>query len=158
MSTAEFPDEETDLNDEVEEDVEEDTEIEDLSDLDGDDLAIDDSPVVPDDLDDDIADTPDDDEDDKDGDDDKDGEDDEDDEDEDEDDEDDEEEESLDVLLAREKVIDDDLGSIVDEPRDGLTIRPALVGAGEFTCRSCYLVKRRAQLADEKRMLCFDCV
>lgn len=82
-----------------------------------------------------------------------------DDEDDDEDDDDDEEgEESLDVLLAREKVIDeDDIARISDEARGGLTIRAVPVGAGEFTCRSCFLVKRRAQLADEKKMYCFDC-
>jgi hypothetical protein len=28
----------------------------------------------------------------------------------------------------------------------------------EFVCRSCYLVKARSQLADEKRMFCRDCV
>jgi hypothetical protein len=28
----------------------------------------------------------------------------------------------------------------------------------EFTCRSCYLVKHRSQLADKKRMFCRDCV
>ena len=28
----------------------------------------------------------------------------------------------------------------------------------EFTCRNCYLVKHRSQLADKKRMFCRDCV
>jgi uncharacterized protein DUF4193 len=28
----------------------------------------------------------------------------------------------------------------------------------EFTCRKCYLVKHRSQLADKKRMYCRDCV
>jgi hypothetical protein len=28
----------------------------------------------------------------------------------------------------------------------------------EFTCRHCYLVKHRSQLADKKRMYCRDCV
>jgi len=27
----------------------------------------------------------------------------------------------------------------------------------EFTCRKCYLVKHRSQLADKKRMFCRDC-
>jgi hypothetical protein len=71
-----------------------------------------------------------------------------------EDEEDDEAEESLDVLLTREKVLDeDDLGR---EGRDDL-IATTPIGAGEFTCRSCFLVKRRAQLADEERMICYDC-
>jgi hypothetical protein len=30
--------------------------------------------------------------------------------------------------------------------------------AKEFTCRKCYLVKHRSQLADKKRMFCRDCV
>ena len=30
-------------------------------------------------------------------------------------------------------------------------------GEGEFTCRSCFLVKRRAQLADAEEMICLDC-
>ena len=30
-------------------------------------------------------------------------------------------------------------------------------GEGEFTCRSCFLVKRRAQLADPDAMICLDC-
>lgn len=29
---------------------------------------------------------------------------------------------------------------------------------GEFTCRSCFLVKHPSQLADARRMLCRDCV
>lgn len=29
---------------------------------------------------------------------------------------------------------------------------------GEFTCRSCFLVKHPSQLADAKRVLCRDCV
>jgi len=27
----------------------------------------------------------------------------------------------------------------------------------EFTCRNCFLVKHRSQLADKKKMLCRDC-
>ncbi len=70
----------------------------------------------------------------------------------------DEEEESLDVLLSRDKIVeDDDLGRL-EEPRDGLTITAQPISASEFTCRSCFLVKNRAQLADEERLICFDCV
>ena len=29
--------------------------------------------------------------------------------------------------------------------------------ANEFTCRNCFLVKHRSQLADKKRMFCRDC-
>jgi hypothetical protein len=28
----------------------------------------------------------------------------------------------------------------------------------EFTCKNCFLVKHRSQLADKKRMFCVDCV
>ena len=31
-------------------------------------------------------------------------------------------------------------------------------GAGEFVCQSCFLVKHPSQLADDKAMLCADCV
>lgn len=152
VSSAEFDDEDADLSDD-------DTEVDldELSDLDDDDIEIDDASVAVDDLDEDLDEDTDDDTDDDDAKDDETDEEDDDEEDEEDDDE-EEEEESLDVLLAREKVLDeDDLGRVADESRGALSVRPALVGAGEFTCRSCFLVKRRAQLADEKRMLCFDC-
>ena len=63
-----------------------------------------------------------------------------------------EEEESLDVLLTREKVLDDDE---VSRSRGSST--SVSIDAGEFTCRSCFLVKRRAQLADEDQLICLDC-
>ena len=71
---------------------------------------------------------------------------------------DDEAEESLDVLLAREVGGDDDgMVRLDEEPQGGLVSVTTPIGADEFTCRSCFLVKRRAQLADEKQMICFDC-
>ena len=69
----------------------------------------------------------------------------------------DEAEESLDVLLAREQADDDALVRLDDEPRDGLVSVTTPIGADEFTCTSCFLVKRKAQLEDPKRMICFDC-
>ena len=69
----------------------------------------------------------------------------------------DEAEESLDVLLAREQGDDDVLVRLDEEPRDGLVAVTTPIGADEFTCTSCFLVKRRAQLANEKKMSCFDC-
>ena len=33
-----------------------------------------------------------------------------------------------------------------------------LISEDEFTCRSCFLVKKPSQLADRDEMLCFDCV
>jgi hypothetical protein len=66
------------------------------------------------------------------------------------------EEESLDVLLTRDKRLDEEeLGRL--ENRTGLATADMPIGAEEFTCQSCFLVKRRAQLADEKKLICFDC-
>lgn len=72
--------------------------------------------------------------------------------DEEEEEEEDESVQSLDVLL------------IPDVPA-GRTRRqstPAVEAAdrireGEFTCRSCFLVKKRAQLADPEGLICLDC-
>ena len=74
-------------------------------------------------------------------------------------DEDEDEEAALDVLLlARDTGLNDDLARLDDESRESLGNSDAPIGAGEFTCRSCFLVKRRPQLADEERMVCLDCV
>ncbi|MGH8900837.1 MAG: DUF4193 family protein [Egibacteraceae bacterium] len=73
-------------------------------------------------------------------------------------DEEEDEEEALDILLARDTGLDEELVRLDDESRDGLGNSDAPIGAGEFTCRSCFLVKRRPQLADEERMFCLDCV
>jgi hypothetical protein len=68
--------------------------------------------------------------------------------------EDEESEESLEVLLGT-----DAEEEVEEEPRTRSLSKAAAtpIGEGEFTCRSCFLVKRRAQLADEKRMICLDC-
>lgn len=68
------------------------------------------------------------------------------------------EEEALDILLARDTGLNEELVRLDDEPRDGLGNSDAPISAGEFTCRSCFLVKRRPQLADEELMVCLDCV
>jgi hypothetical protein len=68
-------------------------------------------------------------------------------------DEEEDEEESLEVLLGPDAADDEVRG---DDTRDGLRA-PATIGEGEFTCRSCFLVKRRAQLADEEALICLDC-
>jgi len=72
--------------------------------------------------------------------------------DDDDDDDEEEDEETLEVLLG---------------PDSETTVTPARSrkddsgdappGEGEFTCRSCFLVKRRAQLADADAMICLDC-
>ena len=61
-------------------------------------------------------------------------------------------EESLEVLLGQ-----DEKATKTKSPRAVPSAVTATVGEGEFTCRSCFLVKRRAQLADEDKMICFDC-
>lgn len=86
-----------------------------------------------------------------------------------EDDEDDEDvEDALDELLVDDE---DELDELLEEddeviPLDeedgardkGRRTKVEVIGAGEFTCRSCFLVRRRSALADEERMLCIDCV
>lgn len=66
----------------------------------------------------------------------------------------DETEESLEVLLGTDH---EDEVEITGETRGGLTKAAHPIGEGEFTCRSCFLVKRRAQLADAKKLICLDC-
>jgi hypothetical protein len=48
------------------------------------------------------------------------------------------------------------------EEREGrgtetLTVKVVPEQPNEFTCRSCFLVKHRSQLKDQRRMLCADC-
>ena len=44
-----------------------------------------------------------------------------------------------------------------DDINDELNIRPVPQQSNEFTCRSCFLVKHRSQLVNEKKTLCLDC-
>jgi hypothetical protein len=88
----------------------------------------------------------------------------EDDDDEEEDDEDpDDVEEDLDTILKDriaaadvEDVEDEDEVVDVDDRGDTNKIQPRR--PGEFVCQSCFLLKPRSQLADNKRQLCLDCV
>jgi hypothetical protein len=75
-------------------------------------------------------------------------------------------EEPLDVLLQErtaKATLEDDEEEVeeeevdADERGDGPT-RIVPRRPGEFLCTSCFLVLPRNQLADEKRMLCRDCV
>ncbi len=70
-------------------------------------------------------------------------------------------EEALDVVLRERTVAagleDDEDDEEPDERGEGGTkIVPRR--ENEFLCRSCFLVLPRHQLADEKRMICRDCV
>lgn len=88
------------------------------------------------------------------------------------DDDEEDEEASLDELLAKRSASrrgtddsddDDDIMSFVPEPDLG-SVEPLpsklkpIKDQQEFVCASCHLVKKRSQLADEKRGLCRDCV
>ena len=44
-----------------------------------------------------------------------------------------------------------------EDINDELNIRPVPQQSNEFTCSSCFLVKHRSQLVNEKKMLCRDC-
>jgi hypothetical protein len=72
---------------------------------------------------------------------------------------------SLDEIIAKkadepvpEESEDDALVETGREERvEALTVKVVPQQPTEFTCRNCYLVKHRSQLADKKRMLCRDC-
>lgn len=49
-----------------------------------------------------------------------------------------------------------DLGRDDDSP-EALVEKIVPIQSNEFTCRNCFLVKHRSQLADKKRMFCRDC-
>ena len=83
--------------------------------------------------------------------------------------EDDEEEEpddedveaSLDVILKERLVVEDepeDEEATDQEDKTEGNERVLPKQPDEFVCRSCFLVKHPSQLADEKKMLCRDCV
>lgn len=70
---------------------------------------------------------------------------------------------SLDEILAKraeEKADEeeDDLGDAAGrEASETLAIKVLPQQADEFTCRNCFLVKHRSQIADKKKMICRDC-
>ncbi len=78
-------------------------------------------------------------------------------------------EQSLEALKARRAEAAADLGDDADPfeaeldlpgadlSAEELTVRVLPRQADEFTCKSCFLVHHRSQLADEKRMVCTDC-
>lgn len=69
---------------------------------------------------------------------------------------------SLDEIIAKkadEPAEDSEDEAVVarEERVEALTVKVVPQQPTEFTCRNCYLVKHRSQLADKKRMLCRDC-
>lgn len=75
-------------------------------------------------------------------------------------------ESSLDELLAKrapedkppeEEEDDSVLALDRDERVEPLAVKVVPPQANEFTCKNCFLVKHRSQLADKRRTLCVDC-
>lgn len=64
---------------------------------------------------------------------------------------DEEEEESLEALLGTDETVTE------ASPRVAGARAPEGIGEDEFTCRACFLVKSRAQLADADQLICSDC-
>jgi hypothetical protein len=60
------------------------------------------------------------------------------------------------TLEDEEEEVEDDEGDVDDRGEGTTRIVPRR--PGEFLCQSCFLVLPRHMLADEKRMLCQDCV
>lgn len=71
---------------------------------------------------------------------------------------------SLEEILAKraEAAGEEEEPSILEIERDEdkaetLTVKVLPQQANEFTCRKCFLVKHRSQLADKKKLICRDC-
>jgi hypothetical protein len=71
---------------------------------------------------------------------------------------------SLEELLARrtdDKVEEEDESVLDlargDEKSETLVTKVLPQQTNEFTCRNCFLVKHKSQLADKKKMICRDC-
>jgi uncharacterized protein DUF4193 len=71
---------------------------------------------------------------------------------------------SLEELLARrtdDKVEEEDESVLDlargDEKAETLVTKVLPQQTNEFTCRNCFLVKHKSQLADKKKMICRDC-
>jgi hypothetical protein len=72
---------------------------------------------------------------------------------------------SLEELLARrteDKAAEEEDESLLDlargeERSETLAIKVLPQQSNEFTCRNCFLVKHKSQLADKKKMICRDC-
>jgi hypothetical protein len=63
---------------------------------------------------------------------------------------------------AEEEEADEDEEALLatmprDERLETIESRVVPIQSTEFTCKKCFLVKHRSQLADKKRMLCRDC-
>lgn len=63
-----------------------------------------------------------------------------------------------DRLVAADDEAEDDEDEVEVDDRGDPVDRIQPKRPGEFVCQSCFLVKHPTQLADDKRMLCRDCV
>lgn len=66
------------------------------------------------------------------------------------------------ILAKREPGAEEEEPSILeidrdDEKAETLTVKVLPPQQNEFTCRSCFLVKHRSQLADKRKLICRDC-
>ena len=70
---------------------------------------------------------------------------------------------SFEELAKRAEDVEEDEDDVVldlapgDDKAEALIEKVIPPQANEFTCRNCFLVKHRSQLADKKKMLCRDC-
>jgi hypothetical protein len=71
---------------------------------------------------------------------------------------------SLDEILAKraeEKDDDEEEETVIEltreERAESLAVKVLPQQSDEFTCRNCFLVKHRSQLADRKKIICKDC-
>src|SRR5437762_9848542 len=70
---------------------------------------------------------------------------------------------SFEELAKRAEDVEEDEDDVVldlapgDDKTEALIEKVIPPQANEFTCRNCFLVKHRSQLADKKKMLCRDC-
>lgn len=64
----------------------------------------------------------------------------------------------LDVVLAKQDILDEtQVAAPADEAAVGLSALERPASEEEFACRTCFLLKPRAQLADQNNLVCLDC-
>ena len=70
---------------------------------------------------------------------------------------------SFEELAKRAEDVEEDEDDVIldlapgDDKAEALIEKVIPPQANEFTCRNCFLVKHRSQLADKKKMFCRDC-
>ena len=70
---------------------------------------------------------------------------------------------SFEELAKRAEDVEEDEDDVIldlapgDDKAEALVEKVVPPQANEFTCRNCFLVKHRSQLADKKKIVCRDC-